>query len=166
MSRHGKALPVELEPCLRQLIVRLRRLKERSGLSLHRLASHTGYSPKSWERYLAGRSLPPPEAVAALARLGGGDPVGLLALHEVAARGGDAEAVPAALRALRDRTGLSLAGLAAKTTFSKSSWQRYLGGRALPPRAAVEQLCALAGEPAGRCLALREVVAAQGYGGG
>ncbi|MBA5224805.1 peptidoglycan-binding protein [Streptomyces griseoaurantiacus] len=84
MSR-WKPLPTELEPTARQLVIRLRRLKDRTGLSLARLAERTGYSAKSWERYLGGRSLPPPEAVRALARLTGTDPVPLLALHEVAA---------------------------------------------------------------------------------
>ena len=58
------------------------------------------------------------------------------------------------LRELRAATGLSLAALAAKTPYSKSSWERYLNGKALPPRQAVEQLCALAGAPPGRPLAL------------
>ncbi len=38
----------------------------------------------------------------------------------------------AALRQLRTETGLSLAGLAAKTPYSKSSWERYLNGKTLP----------------------------------
>ncbi|MFI8193065.1 DUF2690 domain-containing protein [Streptomyces sp. NPDC085946] len=62
-----------------------------------------------------------------------------------------------ALRELRARTGLSMAGLAAKTTYSKSSWERYLNGRTLPPREAVRELCRLAGEDGGRCLALWEI---------
>ncbi|MBB3076637.1 hypothetical protein FHS41_003114 [Streptomyces violarus] len=66
-------------------MVRLRRVKDHNGLSLRRLAAKTGYSASSWERYLAGRSLPPREAVEAMARLGGDDPTRLLALHEVAA---------------------------------------------------------------------------------
>ncbi|UYM23787.1 XRE family transcriptional regulator [Streptomyces albus] len=37
------------------------------------------------------------------------------------------------LAGLRATTGLSLAGLAARTTASKSSWQRYLGGTQIPP---------------------------------
>ncbi|MFJ4483732.1 DUF2690 domain-containing protein [Streptomyces longwoodensis] len=60
----------------------------------------------------------------------------------------------AVLRELKDRTGLSLAQLADTTTFSKSSWQRYLNGGSLPPRSAVVELCRLAGEPADRPLAL------------
>ncbi|MFG2343349.1 peptidoglycan-binding protein [Streptomyces phaeochromogenes] len=84
MSR-WKALPGELDPRVRQLVVRLRRLKDHSGLSLRQLAAKTGYSPSSWERYLGGRSLPPREAVEAMARIGGDDPTRLLALHEVAA---------------------------------------------------------------------------------
>ncbi|MFJ1972909.1 peptidoglycan-binding protein [Streptomyces sp. NPDC087903] len=84
MSR-WKALPAELDPRVRQLLVRLRRLKDHSGLSMRQLAAKTAYSPKSWERYLSGRSLPPRDAVEAMARIGGDDPTRLLALHEVAA---------------------------------------------------------------------------------
>ncbi|WDV53621.1 peptidoglycan-binding protein [Streptomyces coeruleorubidus] len=84
MSR-WKGLPEELDPRVRQLVVRLRRVKDHSGLSLRQLAAKTGYSTSSWERYLAGRSLPPSQAVEAMARLGGDDPTRLLALHEVAA---------------------------------------------------------------------------------
>ncbi|MBL3806750.1 DUF2690 domain-containing protein [Streptomyces sp. BRB081] len=61
------------------------------------------------------------------------------------------------LAALRAATGLSLAGLAARTTASKSSWQRYLGGVLIPPPELVGELCALAGEPPARLLALREL---------
>ncbi|MFU9035948.1 MULTISPECIES: helix-turn-helix domain-containing protein [Streptomyces] len=63
----------------------------------------------------------------------------------------------AGLRELRGSTGLSLAALAARTPYSKSSWERYLNGKKLPPRDAVEALCRLAGEPAGRLLALWEL---------
>jgi transcriptional regulator with XRE-family HTH domain len=87
MSR-WKKLPAELDPRARQLVIRLRRLKDHSGLSIRQLAAKTGYSPKSWERYLGGRTLPPREAVEALARIAGeGDPTRLLVLHEVAAEG-------------------------------------------------------------------------------
>ncbi|MFB8415372.1 helix-turn-helix domain-containing protein [Streptomyces albidoflavus] len=61
------------------------------------------------------------------------------------------------LAGLRATTGLSLAGLAARTTASKSSWQRYLGGSQIPPPELVTELCALAGEPPARLLALREL---------
>ncbi|WP_257001726.1 helix-turn-helix domain-containing protein, partial [Streptomyces albidoflavus] len=61
------------------------------------------------------------------------------------------------LAGLRASTGLSLAGLAARTTASKSSWQRYLGGTQIPPPELVTELCALAGEPPARLLALREL---------
>ncbi|MFG2790631.1 helix-turn-helix domain-containing protein [Streptomyces sp. NPDC048419] len=72
----------------------------------------------------------------------------------------------AALRELRAATGLSMADLAAKTAFSKSSWERYLNGKTLPPRQAVEELCRLAGEPDGRCLALWEIAEAEWSGRG
>ncbi|WP_372351408.1 helix-turn-helix domain-containing protein [Streptomyces sp. KL116D] len=61
------------------------------------------------------------------------------------------------LRAARSRSGLSLAALAAKTPYSKSSWERYLNGKALPPRQAVEDLCVLAGQRPERALALWEL---------
>ncbi|MEU3899481.1 peptidoglycan-binding protein [Streptomyces sp. NPDC045251] len=83
MSR-WKQLPAELHPHVHQLVVRLRRLKDHGGLSVRQLAAKTGYSAKSWERYLNGRSLPPREAVEAMARIAGDDPARLLVLHEVA----------------------------------------------------------------------------------
>lgn len=54
------------------------------------------------------------------------------------------------LRLLKDRTGLSLAALAARTAYSKSSWQRYLNATQPPPRQAVVALCRVAGEDAER----------------
>ncbi|MER5874732.1 MULTISPECIES: peptidoglycan-binding protein [unclassified Streptomyces] len=95
MSR-WKALPAELDPRVRQLLVRLRRLKDHNGLTMRQLAARTGYSAKSWERYLSGRSVPPRDAVEAMARIGGEDPTRLLALHEVAvaARRGRPQGAP------------------------------------------------------------------------
>ncbi|MGW0496612.1 DUF2690 domain-containing protein [Streptomyces sp. NPDC003007] len=63
----------------------------------------------------------------------------------------------AALRELRAGAGLSLAALAERTAYSKSSWERYLNGKSLPPRQAVRELCRLANEPDGRLLALWEI---------
>ncbi|MFC9845762.1 peptidoglycan-binding protein [Streptomyces sp. NPDC060223] len=84
MSR-WKELPAELHPHVRQLIVRLRKLKDHGELSTRQLAAKTGYSARSWQRYLNGRSLPPREAVEAVARISGDDPARLLVLHEIAA---------------------------------------------------------------------------------
>jgi hypothetical protein len=70
----------------------------------------------------------------------------------------------AALRELKARTGLSLVGLEKRTPYSKSSWERYLNGKTLPPRQAVQELCRLAREPAGRCLALWEFAEAEARG--
>ncbi|MGC5561718.1 peptidoglycan-binding protein [Streptomyces sp. FR-108] len=84
MARY-KALSAELDPCARQLAERLRGLKDHGELTTRHLAAKTGYSAKSWERYLGGTSLPPREALEALARITGADPVPLLALHEIAA---------------------------------------------------------------------------------
>jgi hypothetical protein len=49
------------------------------------------------------------------------------------------------LRQLKDRTGLSLVSLGARTAYSKSSWQRYLNATQPPPRQAVVALCRVAG---------------------
>ncbi|HET9382932.1 MAG TPA: peptidoglycan-binding protein [Streptomyces sp.] len=84
MSRWSE-LPAELHPHVRQLVVRLRRLKDRGELSTRQLAAATGYSTRSWQRYLNGWSLPPRGAVEAIARVGGDDPDRLLVLHEMAA---------------------------------------------------------------------------------
>ncbi|WP_042421546.1 helix-turn-helix domain-containing protein [Streptacidiphilus anmyonensis] len=66
----------------------------------------------------------------------------------------------AELQRLRARHDLSLAALAERTPFSKSSWGRYLGGKALPPWQAVQHLCALVGEPEERFRALWTVAEA------
>jgi len=176
MSR-WRELPAELDPAAYRLVVRLRVLKDHSGLSTRQLAVKTGYSTKSWERYLGGRTLPPHDAVDTMARIAGEDPARLLALREIAATvrqrrrtftpapetntpgtpSLERTCLAAALRELKDRTGLSLAGLAERTAYSKSSWHRCLTGTTLPPRRAVEDLCRLADEPPGRCLALWEI---------
>lgn len=88
----GKPLPEGTEPSVRQLVSHLRRLKDRSGLSLSALETRTGCSRSSWERYLAGRALPSQRAVEALCELNGTDPVRLLALREVAQTVWDASA--------------------------------------------------------------------------
>ncbi|CAL9519073.1 peptidoglycan-binding protein [Streptomyces sp. enrichment culture] len=92
-----KELPAELHPDVQHLIVRLRGLKDRGELSTRRLAARTGYSAKSWQRYLNGRSLPPREAVESLARVCGDAPHRLLVLQEIAAqRWSEGRAVTAA----------------------------------------------------------------------
>ncbi|MFI8849139.1 helix-turn-helix domain-containing protein [Streptomyces sp. NPDC053499] len=63
----------------------------------------------------------------------------------------------AELRELRARTGLSLAALSERTAYSKSSWERYLNGKSMPPRQAVRELCRVASEPDGRLVALWEI---------
>ncbi|MGW3045281.1 helix-turn-helix domain-containing protein [Kitasatospora sp. NPDC001159] len=47
------------------------------------------------------------------------------------------------MRELKERSGLSLVALAGRTAYSKSSWERYLNGKKLPPQQAVRALCAL-----------------------
>ncbi|WP_405969530.1 peptidoglycan-binding protein [Streptomyces sp. NBC_00988] len=79
-----KALPAGLDPAVVGFVAQLRRLKDASGLSLRELAARTGYSASSWNRYLGGRSLPPREAVEALAATVGADSTRLLARHEMA----------------------------------------------------------------------------------
>ncbi|MGP4112886.1 peptidoglycan-binding protein [Streptomyces sp. 4N509B] len=65
------------------------------------------------------------------------------------------------MRQLKDHSGLSLAALARKTYVSRSAWQRYLNGAALPPRQAVESLARVTGTEPEPLLALWEVAAAR-----
>jgi transcriptional regulator with XRE-family HTH domain len=61
------------------------------------------------------------------------------------------------MRRLKDHSGLSLSSLQSATGYSRSSWERYLNGRALPPRQAVEELARAVGADPTRLLALHEV---------
>ncbi|MFH8220039.1 helix-turn-helix domain-containing protein [Streptomyces sp. NPDC018057] len=81
-----KALPEELDPQVKEFAGQLRRLVDRSGLSVAALADRTGYSKTSWERYLGGRLLAPKGAVIALAEVTGTDPVHLTTMWELAER--------------------------------------------------------------------------------
>lgn len=63
------------------------------------------------------------------------------------------------LRRYKDDSRLTLPRLAAKTAVSTSSWERYLGGRALPPRPAVEALTTIAGGDLARVTALYDAAA-------
>ncbi|MET7378141.1 DUF2690 domain-containing protein [Streptomyces sp. NPDC005526] len=81
-----KALPDELDPQVREFASQLRRLVDRSGLSVAALADRTGYSKTSWERYLNGRLLAPKGAIVALAEVTGINPVHLTTMWELAER--------------------------------------------------------------------------------
>ncbi|MFF3751123.1 helix-turn-helix domain-containing protein [Streptomyces sp. NPDC002018] len=65
------------------------------------------------------------------------------------------------LRRLKDRSGLGLAALAAKTGYSRSSWERYLNGKQPVPRGAVEELARVCGADPTRLLVLYEVAMEQ-----
>ncbi|WP_338058139.1 helix-turn-helix transcriptional regulator [Streptomyces cavernae] len=77
--------------------------------------------------------------------------------------GREARALAEHCRLLKERTGLSLAALADRTHYSKSSWQRCLNGRQIPPRSALRSLADAAGADAGRLLSLREAVLRAGH---
>ncbi|MGW1224925.1 helix-turn-helix domain-containing protein [Streptomyces sp. NPDC001478] len=64
------------------------------------------------------------------------------------------------MRGHKDRRGLSIAALAARTGFGKSSWDRYLNGRAVPPQEAVQALAQVCGTEPAPLLELRELAAA------
>lgn len=61
------------------------------------------------------------------------------------------------LRGLVDRSGLSVVSIADRTGYSKTSWERYLGGRLLPPQGAVEALAEATGADAGHLGTLWEL---------
>jgi transcriptional regulator with XRE-family HTH domain len=79
-------LPEELDPQVREFASQLRRLVDRSGLSIAAVADRTGYSKTSWERYLNGRLLAPKGAIVALAEVTGTNPVHLTTMWELAER--------------------------------------------------------------------------------
>ncbi|MFE1437986.1 DUF2690 domain-containing protein [Streptomyces sp. NPDC058739] len=81
-----KALPDELDPQIREFTSQLRRLVDRSGLSVAAVSDRTGYSKTSWERYLNGRLLAPKGAIVALAEVTGTNPVHLTTMWELAER--------------------------------------------------------------------------------
>ncbi|MEW2447427.1 DUF2690 domain-containing protein [Streptomyces parvulus] len=81
-----KALPEELDPQIKEFTGQLRRLVDRSELSVASVADATGYSKTSWERYLNGRLLAPKGAIVALAEVTGTNPLHLTTMWELAER--------------------------------------------------------------------------------
>ncbi|MEI5102088.1 DUF2690 domain-containing protein [Streptomyces sp. PmtG] len=81
-----KALPDDLDPQVREFASQLRRLVDRSGLSIAAVADRTGYSKTSWERYLNGRLLAPKGAIVALAEVTSTPAVHLVTMWELAER--------------------------------------------------------------------------------
>jgi len=81
-----RTLPDELDPQVREFASQLRRLVDRSGLSIAAVADRTGYSKTSWERYLNGRLLAPKGAIVALAEVTGTNPIHLTTMWELAER--------------------------------------------------------------------------------
>ncbi|MFG2678509.1 DUF2690 domain-containing protein [Streptomyces sp. NPDC048392] len=79
-------MPDELDPQIREFASQLRRLVDRSDLSVASVADATGYSKTSWERYLNGRLLAPKGAVVALAEVTETNPVHLTTMWELAER--------------------------------------------------------------------------------
>ncbi|MFC9130892.1 DUF2690 domain-containing protein [Streptomyces sp. NPDC057099] len=79
-------MPDELDPQIREFTSQLRRLVDRSGLSIASVADRTGYSKTSWERYLNGRLLAPKGAIVALAEVTGTNPLHLTTMWELAER--------------------------------------------------------------------------------
>ncbi|CAO0827191.1 HTH cro/C1-type domain-containing protein OS=Streptomyces microflavus OX=1919 GN=Smic_72500 PE=4 SV=1 [Streptomyces microflavus] len=69
---------------------------------------------------------------------------------------GDRGSLAAQLRSLRMRRGLTLSALAERTSYSRSSWERYLNGKALPPATAITEFAAAVGVPATALLIQRE----------
>ncbi|KJY42371.1 membrane protein, partial [Streptomyces sp. NRRL B-1568] len=61
------------------------------------------------------------------------------------------------LRRLVERSGLGIAAVADRTGYSKTSWERYLNGRLLPPRGAVEALAEAIGADMGHLVTLWEL---------
>ncbi|MEU6340503.1 helix-turn-helix transcriptional regulator [Streptomyces sp. NPDC046977] len=80
-------MPETLDAAARRLAVHLRRMKDRSGLSVPALAARTAQSTEAWEQFLNGVRVPPRDAVEVLGQLSGADYQRLVALWELADRG-------------------------------------------------------------------------------
>ncbi|MFD3456550.1 helix-turn-helix domain-containing protein [Streptomyces sp. NPDC058691] len=80
-------MPETLDAAARRLAVHLRRMKDRSGLSVPALAARTAQSTEAWEQFLNGVRVPPRDAVEVLGQLSGADYERLVALWELADRG-------------------------------------------------------------------------------
>ncbi|MEU6116056.1 DUF2690 domain-containing protein [Streptomyces sp. NPDC047117] len=61
------------------------------------------------------------------------------------------------LRTLVERSGLSISAVADRTGYSKTSWERYLNGRLLPPRRAVMALAEATGAHTGHLTTMWEL---------
>ncbi|AUH41044.1 helix-turn-helix domain-containing protein [Streptomyces sp. CMB-StM0423] len=98
-----KELPEELDPQIRDFAAHLRRLVDRSGLTVSEVADRTGYSRSSWERYLNGRLMPSRESVVAFAEVTGARDDQLMTEWSVADRAWSRAELrnESALRALR-----------------------------------------------------------------
>ncbi|WP_232789074.1 peptidoglycan-binding protein [Streptomyces odonnellii] len=59
---------------------------------------------------------------------------------------------------MKDRSGFGLAALSVKTSYSRSSWERYLNGKQPVPRGAVEELARVCGADPTPLLVLHELV--------
>ncbi|MFE9724745.1 DUF2690 domain-containing protein [Streptomyces sp. NPDC005794] len=119
-----KALPEELDPELREFAGQLRRLVDRSGLSLAAVADRTGYSKTSWERYLNGRLLAPKGAIVALAEATGTQQHHLTTMWELAERAWSRsemrhDMTMEAIRISQARAALGEAGVAAAPVTSR-----------------------------------------------
>ncbi|MFD5104514.1 helix-turn-helix domain-containing protein [Streptomyces cinereoruber] len=77
-----KALPEELDPEVRAFTELIRRLIDRSGLSVAAVAERTGRERASWHAYLNARQPVPRGAVTALAEVTGADPTDLVGRWE------------------------------------------------------------------------------------
>ncbi|MFI0739631.1 DUF2690 domain-containing protein [Streptomyces sp. NPDC021100] len=61
------------------------------------------------------------------------------------------------LRRIVERNGMSVGAVADRTGYSKTSWERYLNGRLLPPRGATEALAEATGTDVGHLLTIWEL---------
>ncbi|MEU9064886.1 DUF2690 domain-containing protein [Streptomyces sp. NPDC048430] len=121
-----KALPEELDPQVREFAGQLRRLVDRSGLSLAAVADRTGYSRTSWERYLNGRLLAPKGAIVALAEVTGVQQHHLTTMWELAERAWSRsemrhDMTMETIRISQARAALGEAGVAAATVAGRSA---------------------------------------------
>ena len=112
MATEWADLPAGLNDPARRLVREMRAAKDAAGLSLAHLAAYTHYSRASWERWLNGKRLVTPTALAGFARQTGIDGGALAELLGRASLEGGSEPLPPTGAATR-RAGAVVAQLPA-----------------------------------------------------
>ncbi|EFL12543.1 MULTISPECIES: peptidoglycan-binding protein [Actinomycetes] len=142
-----KPLPAAAAPQVRDLVDRLRELKDQAGISAVALARRTAYSRSSWTRCLNARTVPPRPVVEAFAEavgLSGADRARLLALWELAEQ---AQAEPEPAAAVEREPAAEAADRQTPGVWRRRTWIAVAAGAVVAAGGAAAWLAAAGGPP-------------------